>query len=483
MLRQSVSAFLLLMLMFAAMAGKSFGACHAVGPSAAGNGSGSDWNNRMNRLPATLVRGDTYYLMDGNYGSYNLTTADSGTLTITLKKAQSYDFGRSADGCTNDISAGWNAATMGAGQATITSLTANLGVDYITVDGNGQATAPGCGAAPNTGKTASDCGMFLGPIAGSNGGAYIYAGSWNNGSTRNDNWIIRYIEGQGTGSTSRAGSGEDDITFRDGTTGTLMDHMYLHDSGCDFFKIPVSTGYTVQNSYFWKNDSSASCHGQMMEVEVSSSNVDWHNNVFRAIKAGSTAVFSAVTGAQVSTWNIYNNIFTEMDVSNGIFACINSGVKCTNVRLIGNTLVNSNSTAGGIIWNEGVGSSYTVQNNLAYSYSGLSALGDTAGGSSTLIQDHNTALNSGSPFGGTGAINVPSGAPNPFVNLQASDFRLASQNSDWESGAALAAPFNVDMFGNQRPGTDGVWNRGAVEFAGAKAQGPAAPSGLAASIH
>ena len=34
---------------------------------ATGNNSGTDWTNTWTSLPLTLVRGDTYYIADGNY--------------------------------------------------------------------------------------------------------------------------------------------------------------------------------------------------------------------------------------------------------------------------------------------------------------------------------------------------------------------------------------------------------------------------------
>ena len=471
-----------LLLMFTVSAVQSFAACHAVGPTAAGDGSGSDWANRMNRLPSTLVRGDIYYLMDGTYSTYKFSTANSGTSVITVKKAQSYDYGRSSDGCSNDISAGWNAATMGSGQAKFTEITATLGIDYIRLDGNGRYTGQGCGTAPGSTKTASDCGIYLGPISTgcSSECAYLYLGSWSGGNTRNENWTIRYIEGQGAGD-SWSGSGSDEITIRDGTSNMLMDHMYLHDAGCDFFKIPTITNLTVQNSYFWKNDSNASCHGQMIEVEVNSNGVDWHNNVFRAIKSGSTAVFTANTGSQSQNWNIYNNIFTQLDVSNGIFACINSGSRCTNINFYGNTLVTGSRTNPSLIYSENTGSTYTVRNTLAYNYNGLTIQGGP--GSATVTQDHNTWLNSGSPGGGTGTITVTSGAPNPFVDYAGLDYRLASNNANWNNGTALASPFNMDAAGNARPGADGIWNTGALQFSSdTRAQAPASPTGLTASV-
>src|SRR4030081_994538 len=101
----------ILPLMLPGIALESFAACHAVSPTGSGSKNGVNWSNAMNQLPSTLVRGDTYYMADGNYAAYNFVTPNSGATTITVKKAQSYDFGRATDGCTNDISAGWNAAT------------------------------------------------------------------------------------------------------------------------------------------------------------------------------------------------------------------------------------------------------------------------------------------------------------------------------------------------------------------------------------
>lgn len=60
---------------------------------AGASGNGSDWTNAYGSLPATLTRGDTYYLADGNYGSYAFDDAESGTQWITVKKAIQSDHG------------------------------------------------------------------------------------------------------------------------------------------------------------------------------------------------------------------------------------------------------------------------------------------------------------------------------------------------------------------------------------------------------
>lgn len=35
-----------------------------------GSDDGSDWTNAWTTLPATLTRGDTYWIADGQYGAY-----------------------------------------------------------------------------------------------------------------------------------------------------------------------------------------------------------------------------------------------------------------------------------------------------------------------------------------------------------------------------------------------------------------------------
>src|SRR5215467_1600273 len=115
-------------------------ACHVVSPSGSGTRSGADWNNAYAGLPASLVRGDTYYLGDGTYPAYSFTT--SGTALITIKKAIA------SDHCTDT---GWSAGTMGSSQAVFSSTGASQfsltsGAGNVTLDGNGTSTAPGCGA-------------------------------------------------------------------------------------------------------------------------------------------------------------------------------------------------------------------------------------------------------------------------------------------------------------------------------------------------
>ena len=82
--------------------------CHVVTPAGAGLRDGSTWDNAFGGLPATLVRGDVYYIATANYtGGYRFNTPESGTTVITIKKATPTDH------CTET---GWQ-ASFGVGQA------------------------------------------------------------------------------------------------------------------------------------------------------------------------------------------------------------------------------------------------------------------------------------------------------------------------------------------------------------------------------
>src|SRR5207249_4393292 len=69
---------------------KTLGATYCVGPSATGNGSGTDWINQK-AWSDTPARGDTWYLRGGTYSSKSFSVAESGTTLITVKKASPTD--------------------------------------------------------------------------------------------------------------------------------------------------------------------------------------------------------------------------------------------------------------------------------------------------------------------------------------------------------------------------------------------------------
>lgn len=442
----------------------------------------------MSQLPSTLVRGDTYYMADGTYTAYTFNTANSGSTVITIKKAQSYDFGRTADGCSNDISAGWNTATMGSGQAIWPELfggTTPTQPGFVTWNGNGQSTGVGCGQAPSQGLAASDCGLRISiNTVGQDSGFDIGLNN-NDGLHRSSNWTFKYFEIQGGGDANNGAQSEEEIRCRGGCDNFLVTQSFLHLSGCDFFKVPWTTSFVVQNTYINQNISSATCHGQLFYSEVADSGVDFHSNIIQDIQG--TGIWVCLTGCQANGWNIYNNVIwrpsgdSRPGVANGIFSCINPGNNCINMSFIGNSVVNYASDSSGhmgISCDGTTPNTFTWVNNLFFTTSPNDAIDfQLCGG--TLTENHNSYLNTApkSSSSGTGDITVATGSANPFVNWPALNFHLVSSATNWSGGATLSSPYNVDLAGNARPGTDAAWNRGALQFASAAPTGGSSTTG------
>jgi hypothetical protein len=85
-------------------------------------GTGVSWANALSDLPTTFVRGETYYVADGSYGSHTFGTV--GTSVITIKKATATDHG---------IETGWS-AEYGDGQA-LFAAGWTFSTSYWNVDG------------------------------------------------------------------------------------------------------------------------------------------------------------------------------------------------------------------------------------------------------------------------------------------------------------------------------------------------------------
>jgi len=450
----------------------AFAACHTVTPSGSGSKTGADWNNAYAGLPGTLVRGDIYYLADGNYNPYTFNTSNSGTTTVEIRKAQP------SDHCTGT---GWNTSTMGSAQAIMPSI--DVTASYLVVNGNGSQTMPGCGGAPGLTVTASpptksDCGIKIdnsscsGAADACDGPISIESGVGH--------YTFEYLEEQGNGNNS-----SDEIeVFAKGSTASVSNfiHDYMHNAGCVYLQYGGDQR-TVAFSYFWLTQSNSSgCHGQAEFYSPPDSNGINHSNVYRDIQG--TAVWTfANPGTGTSTgWEFYDDViwatsYTSGQLDNGILACINSGVNCTGFTVVQNTIIGTQYANG--INNENTGS-YTVENNIWYKTEdntgspGGITFATGSGGSYT--QNHNSFLQSGTSCP-SGTSNVCNGsALNPFTNWTTGVFTLVSDASDWNSRLSLSSPYNTDAAGNTF-----TTDRGAYQSSGSS-QAPQAPTSLAVSV-
>jgi hypothetical protein len=426
-----VAAALAAVSLLAPVAGSAQGTMYYVRAGAGGNGS--DWNNAFSSLPSTLVRGATYYVADGSYGGYTFDDANSGTSLITVKKATASDHGTNT---------GWSAA-YGDGQATFGGLTFLRG--YYVFDGQ-------TGGGP--GNWESGFGFKV-------NGEISMQQFVDNGA---DRITLRHTEinvGQ-TGPNNVRGMtlyGSDFFT---------LSYVYLHDSGCDLISMNVMNDFTIEYSKLARNrQAEPGCHGDLIEYQIGDArNFTIRYNFFEDI-VGSYAFGSH--GPTITNYEIYGNIFywtIEPFFGNGLVGCLSGGGTLQNVRFYNNTLSgNLTNNVGNVGFGILRGSGHQAFNNIWHRQSGT---GFSHGWSNTS-HSNNTFYNGS----GGGDQNL---SGNPFVASSSRNFALAAATS---AGSALSSPYNVDMTGKAR-GSDGTWDRGALERSGASTTppAPAAPTNV-----
>jgi hypothetical protein len=129
--RETITLWAILAL--ALIPGQLYGANHYI--RAGASGDGSDWENALPLLPERQVRGDIYYIADGEYGLMLLNCPEKGTEKLIIRKATITEHGTDT---------GWK-DEYGVGYAKFSSAKEGLVVQhgYTEVDG---ATGGGPGS-------------------------------------------------------------------------------------------------------------------------------------------------------------------------------------------------------------------------------------------------------------------------------------------------------------------------------------------------
>ena len=461
------TAFLLIL--FGLSISPALAACHTVSPTGSGAKTGADWNNAFANLPATLVRGDIYYLADGNYGhSLNLSTADSGTTTIELRKAQSYD---------NCTSVGWNTSTMGSSQAvwnwSSPGTIVNFGSDYWIINGNGQnaGTAEvGCG-----GVEANPPSTMLGPApnpaaCGIKIDASTCTATSVNGCTggvgemggHGISIIWESVEWKGQGLNSNGNNDSEPYFWLAGNplTNVIITHSYLHNASTTYFTV-ASGGWnngSFDHNYMWGLFDGSTNHGEAVQLQGSNSGDVIHHNIFRDQQTNGDVV-AVISGTQ--TYQFYDNADicsaggtgTSCRHNDGAIGCFNSQV-CSNVLVYNNTFSFPSNCGFNV---SGGASTITYKNNIFYN---CALVGMVNGSGGTTTVDYNSYLNSNQSTVGSHDVSVSSGAPNPFSNLAGGSVALSSDNANWNNRVSLGAPYDtLDLYGDAL-----TTDRGAAQF-------------------
>ena len=199
-LRRNV--FLSLCVLFSLTATQA--ANHYIRAGAAGNNSGSDWNNALPNFPNSLVRGDTYYIAAGNYGNHTFNDPVSGTALITIKRASDNDHGTDT---------GWS-STYASGQAAFEGGW-QIYSDYYVFDGAQRNSDWYLGATNQYGIRVANTRLDDGAGKGA------------------DHVVFRKIDFHGGGRDT--GKGDDVIYGLTGNSNISFSECALHDSDRTIF--------------------------------------------------------------------------------------------------------------------------------------------------------------------------------------------------------------------------------------------------------
>jgi len=394
-----------------------------AGPTATGNGSGSDWNNIANFNTLSLVRGNTYYLQDGTYAGKTLSTAVSGSTLITVKKAIGSDHGTDT---------GWISA-YGDGQATFNG-TLTLTTDYWVLDGQTR-NASNWADGNSYGYRATD----------------VYTSAPSQGGSCASNITVRYMNLGGAEGTTYTGSEPGTAIYNGGffdtCTSWTIEYNYLHNIGSfTLIQFAGTNGATVQYNHFRNSWGKEAIRGQGVSKNLI---IRW-NQFYNA--CGYTGLPGEGCTAEIAIWGsdspgdhdnneIYGNWFmlTRDSNSGGTIVVGGNGgswfgVPANNTKIYNNTIAghSGGNQAGYILVNGGSGN--ICRNTLWY---------DTPVASASC----NTTSN-----------NVDA-TSDPFTSYAGANLHLAGATA---AGFSLSSPYNVDMDGNTR-GADGTWDLGAYE--------------------
>lgn len=373
-----------------------------------GTGNGSAWNNALDDIPATLTRGNTYWIGDGNYNDPEFDDAVSGTTLITIKKATVADHGSEP---------GW-LDSYGDGQAVFAGGM-QFSTNYWLVDGN------------------TPVGTYGFRVNG-DGRNYIV----DMYTTSTDQIELRGIHSYGGGQ----GYGRGFI----GKSGTF--HLYncraelTADDGMAFVG---ATYVTIEYSHVgWRGSSVVGAHADGIAFMSGGSPngiirhtiIDWD---------GQEVWFDGVGDALYGDFQFYGNLF--LNTEEAIPVNSNQAIKDHANASLGQFLVYNNTFAGIYQAQTATGNANSVwRNNIYYDLT----IQTISFGSGT--HSHN--------YFQTG-MTYPAEATaqeggDPFADYGNGDFSLSAAT---DAGYSLASPYNADRVGNTR-GSDGTWDRGAYEF-------------------
>lgn len=442
-----LTAVLLALLLAAA----AWGANHYILDG--GSGDGSAWNNAWDDLPATLTRGDTYYVGDGSYASYTFDDNESESTLITIKKATAADHGTET---------GWN-ASYGDGQAVFAaSITFTKG--YYTFDGGSEITT-----IPSS--TSSDYGIKIASNSDDNqfgivqiiGVTYI---------TLENIWVYNTSNGSINCGT---------VGVRCSLTNSYLKFIgcYFQNCGKDGLQLNSADFVLVERCYIerygLKEPGDPDYHGQTVQMFYGCQDVVFRYNIWESCEGQALLSLAGVAGSNERIRFYGNIVFVPygettatpgFNSTGGLCGDISEGVEPGPAYLIlyNNSFVNIGGDYGGTAnmpLTNSEGNNFTY-NNLYYNCQTVTIDGK-------FTSDYHASGGGDDPGGAHSETGLLSSI---FHDYENGDFRLASNTTAglalseavwWDGGADAffgTVDSAVDMYGNTRT----TWSRGALEY-------------------
>lgn len=435
-------------------------------------------NRACDSLPASLVRGDTYYIADGNYPGYTLDDTVDGTKVITIKKATAIDHG-------TDV--GWNSA-YGDGQAIFqypsavaaARVTINITRSFVIWDG-----VTGSGSDVNSYGFKVVIPSDFGTNSNSSGGYYGLALYNTAGLT---NVIVRHTAVIGPGyKACLAKTAESGLTFNcanDGIWGkaamsTRSSNVEIANnyasSWVNNFNLYGFTDSTIHDNYFTSNTSGTYIHGQNGNLD-GTDNVSIYNNVFHNSNIYAMAfhgAYSFAGGYKYGNRNtkFYNNIINGMQ-GPYMSACVGLGSYEADTIWTSyfhhNTYLNVQCNSGAVYIGNltDVANKSYAYNNLLYNVANprMDNAGKTAG---AIVHDNNAYLACTGTISSADESTPKVGNEDPFVDAANGKYQLKTGSLPINAGKALIATYSTDRDGVARP-QGGAWDIGAYEYLAAQ---------------
>lgn len=490
--RRTTARYAVLLISILLVPSASQGTNHFVRAGATGNGS--DWTNAFTALPASLVRGDIYYIAAGTYGPHDFNDPESGSATIEIRAVTAADHGTDT---------GWSSSFIGQAVFTATSTTGYIlrfSKAYYILNGQyrGADWKSGYGIRVSN---------FPGKFAS---GADIQVG-WGLGPSHDV--TIKYVEIEGSHYDGISAvnqcpptklSTQYDIGLVAGTAASniALQYTYIHDNHIhakfNGKSGPGAQGTGDNNSitYSYLTTNFGDCQNHTEGLAAAQGITNWtiaYNRIFNQ-QGGVIADPSGANNVGNGPWRIYGNVIgltsdaTNCNAGQGVFDLFAGTNFSDNVYIYNNAMSNLSQAGCGYAAStpfiSGTASSPTSMqtvyfvNNLIWN--SPRAVFPTWVGSGTFVMDYNVYFDTdGSADPGGHSYTVKTGSPfsnSPFVDWSNGNFHLAIPAQD---GLHLSAPFNTDPDGAMRgAGAQNIWSRGAFQYVP-----PNPPTNLKATPH